>query len=328
MRPIFPEKLKKGDKVVVVAPSDSLSLIAKEIRDIAHQRLEDLGLEVVFGEHVEEVDEFDSSCIESRVSDLHTAFLDKSVKGIFAVIGGYNCNQLLRYLDWGIIQNNPKVFVGYSDTTTLQNAMYTKTGLVTYSGPAYSSFGEKEYFDYTLEYFKKCIFEEKNFTILPSEQWSDDNWYKDQRHRTPVKNDGWLVINEGKAEGKIFGGNLCTFNLLQGSEYFPDISGSVLFLEDDAESKIGNFERDLQSVIHLPNFNKVKGIVIGRFQKKSEIKKDQLERVIKTKKELNSIPILANVDFGHTSPMMTFPVGGEISIEVSKEKSVLEITKH
>src|SRR3989344_513673 len=328
MKKIFPEKLKRGDKVMVVAPSNSLGLISEETRQIAGERFQEMGLELSFGKHIEELDDFDSSSIESRINDLHEAFLDKSVKGIFAVIGGFNCNQLLRYLDWNLIKSNPKIFVGYSDTTALQNAIYAKTGLVTYSGPAYSTFGQKLYFDYTLESFKECLFEDKKFDVLPSDSWSDDKWYLDQENRKLHKNDGWLVINEGQANGTILGANLCTFNLLQGTEYFPDISDAILFLEDDAESKLVIFDRDLQSLIHLPNLDKVKGVVIGRFQNASEVKTEQLIKVVKSKKELENVPILANVDFGHTSPIITFPIGGEVELVVREGNSKIKIVKH
>ncbi len=329
MKTILPKKLKVGDKVMVTAPSDSLSFFAKETRLIAYERFAKMELELSFAKNVEELDEFDSSSIESRVNDLHEAFSDESVKGVFAAYGGFNCNQLLRYLDWDLIKNNPKVFVGYSDTTALQNAIYAKTGIITYSGPTYSAFGQKLYFDYTLEYFKKCVFNDKEFNILPSKSWSDDSrWYLDQENRKLFKNDGWLVINAGVARGKILGANICTFNLLQGTEYFPSISNSILFLEDDDESKSVNFDRDLQSLIHLPNFNKVKGIVIGRFQNASEIKTEHLIKIIKSKKELSHMPVLANVDFGHTDPKITFPIGGEAQLDVSDKKSALKILKH
>lgn len=328
MKSVFPEKLKRGDKVVVIAPSDSMSFISKEVKHIADARFADMGLEMSFSKNANEVNEFDSSSIESRISDLHEAFLDKSVKGIIAAFGGLNSNQLLRYIDWDVIKNNPKVLIGYSDITVLQNAIYAKTGLVTYSGPLYSTFGQKLYFDYTLEYFKKCLFNEVEFDILPSESWADEGWLREQERRKLVKNDGWLVINEGAANGTILGGNICTFNLLQGTEYFPDISDSILFLEDDGDSKAVNFDRDLQSIIHLPNFNKVRGIVIGRFQNESDIKAEQLVKIIKSKRELDNIPVVANVDFGHTDPMATFPIGGEVTLVVSMEKSALIIIKH
>lgn len=328
MKTTFPEKLKRGDTVMVIAPSDSLRLISKEAKEIAGERFARMGLKLRFAEHAEELDAFDSASIESRVGDLREAFSDKSVRGIFTAFGGFNSNQLLRYIDWNIIRNNPKVFVGYSDATALHNAIYAKTGLVTYSGPAYSTFGQKLHFDYTLDYFKKCVFRKSSFSVSPSESWSDDRWHRDQKKRKLYKNDGWLAINAGGAKGNILGGNLCTFNLLQGTEYFPDISDSILFLEDDSESKIFNFDRDIQSLIHLPNFSKAKGIVIGRFQNASEVQTEHLIQVIKAKKELSRMPVLANVDFGHTDPMITFPVGGKAELIVSDKKLVLKMVAH
>ena len=113
MNQTYPEKLKPGDEVCVITPSRSLSLIGADAINIANKRFEDLGLKLVFGKHVKESDDFTSSSIESRVSDLHDAFSDKNVKGIITVIGGFNSNQLLRYIDWNLIRNNPKIFCGF-----------------------------------------------------------------------------------------------------------------------------------------------------------------------------------------------------------------------
>jgi muramoyltetrapeptide carboxypeptidase LdcA involved in peptidoglycan recycling len=326
MNTIIPSRLKQGDKIMIISPADSLFFLTPEMQSIAQNRFHNLGLELVFSKNVYEVDEFDSSSIESRVEDLHQAFLDTSIKGIFASYGGYNSNQLLRYIDWEIIRSNPKIFVGYSDITALQNAIFTKTGLITYSGPLYSNFSQKLYFEYTLDYIEKSLFHTEEYSVLPSKSWSDDNWYKNQDNRDLISNNGWLIINGGEAEGRILGGNLCTFNLLQGTEYFPDITNSILFLEDDSEASLGLFERDLQSLIHLPNFNTVKGIVIGRFQKESKVVDDLLIKVIKSKRELNTIPIIANVDFGHTDPKITFPIGGRANLIVNNSQSSLKLS--
>ena len=323
MKKIFPKKLQAGDEIRVIAPSSSAAIIAPDLREIANRRLSDLGFKISFGKNVEEINEFNSSSIKSRVSDLHKAFQDPKVKGVFAVIGGFNCNQLLRYIDWDIIKKNPKIFIGYSDTTALQNAIFAKTGLVTYSGPAWSTFGQKLHFDYTLEYFKKCLMSDGEFAIEPSENWTDDVWYKDQDKRELIKNDGWLIINKGEASGTLLGANLCTLNLLQGTEYFPNLKDSVLFLEDDEESKAVHFDRDLQSLIHQLSFKSVKGIVIGRFQKTSNVTKEKLVKIIKSKAELKNIPVIANVDFGHTSPIITFPIGGEVRMDTKKKSIVI-----
>ena len=124
--------------------------------------LEEEGFKVTFAEHVMNSfdDEYNCAKIEDRVKDLEEAFKDKNVKAILTVIGGYNSNQLLKYIDYDVIKENPKILCGYSDITALLDSIYAKTGLVTYYGPHYSSFGMKKGFEYTLEYFRKMFIEE------------------------------------------------------------------------------------------------------------------------------------------------------------------------
>ncbi|KKQ87859.1 MAG: muramoyltetrapeptide carboxypeptidase [Parcubacteria group bacterium GW2011_GWF2_38_8] len=328
MKKIFPTKLKIGDEIRIIAPARSMKIINAESQEIANRRLADLGFKVTFGKHINESDEFASSSIKSRVQDLHEAFLDPKVKAILTVIGGFNSNQLLKYIDWNIIKNNPKIFCGYSDITALNNTILEKTGLVSYYGPHYSSFGEKLYFDYTLDCFKKCLLSEEPFKLEASKEWSDDTWYKDQGNRNLIQNEGWVVLNSGKAQGTIIGGNLCTLNLLQGTEYFPSLDNAILFIEDDSESLAYTFDRDLQSLIHQSDFSKVKGIAIGRFQKESKILLDTLTKIIKSKKELDDILIVTNVDFGHTDPKVTFPIGGNVLMNIQDNNSTIKILEH
>lgn len=323
----MPVKLKSGDTIRVVAPSRSMGILSEATKSTTNANLSAMGLKITFGKHVAEMDDFLSSDIESRVEDLHEAFKDPTVQAIITVIGGFNCNQLLRYLDWGIIRANPKIFCGFSDITALNNAIYAKTGLVTYSGPHYSTFGQPNYLDYTIEFFKKCLFSDKPFEIQASDFWLDDKWWTGEK-RNAYDNNGWLVINEGEAAGTILGANLCTFNLLQGTEYFPDLKNSVLFIEDDEETNPVTFDRDLQSLIHQPGFTGVKGLVIGRFQKVSEMSPEKLIKIIKTKKELDYLPVIARVDFGHTEPKITFPIGGSVELTVGVDNSKILIKKH
>jgi len=332
MKTTIPNKLKPGDEVRIIAPSRSMAILSKEIREIADRRFTDLGLKLSFGKHIEEKDDFGSSKIESRVLDLHEAFYDKNVKAILTAIGGFNSNQLLKHLDWELIRKNPKIFCGYSDITILNNAILEKTGLVTYYGPHYSSFGQKLYFDYTLEYFKKCLMNDHAFAITPSISWFDDQWYKDQEKRHLIDNEGWEIINEGSANGIIIGGNLGTFNLLQGTEFFPKPDGnSILFLEDDemaGEFSDVEFDRNLQSIINLPKSDSIQGVVIGRFQKASKMSVDKISKIIKSKAELKNLPVIANVNFGHTDPKITFPIGGEVNLLAKDGKVKLELIKH
>lgn len=327
MKKIYPEKLKRGDNIAVIAPSRSMSLLSDNTIEIANKRLEDMGLNVFFGQHVKEIDEFASSSVKNRISDLHWAFSDKSIKGILTVLGGFNSNQLLKYIDWNLIKNNPKIFCGYSDITALQNSIYAKTGLVTYSGPHYSSFGQLSNFEYTLEYFNKCLFFEEDFEVEPSAYWSDDAWYLNQQDCNLIKNEGYYTINEGEVSGTIIGANLVTLRTLQGTEFFPSLKNSVLFLESDYEADPHHIDRDLQSLILDPNFKEVKGIAFGRHQK-NKISKDILYKIVKSKKELDNIPVIADLDFGHTSPMFTFPIGGAVYIEAVNANNKIVIMKH
>src|SRR5699024_2083738 len=155
---------------------------------------------------------------------------DKNVKAILTVIGGYNVNQILDYIDYDLIKENPKIICGFSDITALTNAIYAKAGMITYSGPHFSSFGMKKGFEYTEKYFKKMLMQSESIEIESSNEWSNDSWFKNQENRTFIKNVGMKIINEGEAEGKIIGGNLCTLNLLQGTEYMPDLEETILFI--------------------------------------------------------------------------------------------------
>ncbi|MCY9514613.1 S66 family peptidase [Paenibacillus apiarius] len=317
-------KLKRGDEIRVIAPSRSLSIISVPQRELAKSRLEQMGFTVTYAAHAEETDDFCSSAIESRVEDLHEAFRNPNVKAILTVIGGYNSNQLLRYLDYELIGRNPKLFCGYSDITALSNAMYAKAGLVTYSGAHFSTFGMELGIEYTAEHFLKIMTTNEIITVIPSEQWSDDAWYLDQERREFIPNEGWTIIQAGACEGTIIGGNLCTLNLLQGTEYMPELRGAVLFLEDDEMSSPETFDRDLQSLLHQPGAEEARGLVIGRFQKSSRMTLDLLKKIIAAKQELQGIPVIANVDFGHTSPQFTFPIGGYAKLDANREVPLLQ----
>ncbi len=324
------EKLKPGDEVRVIAPSRSMAMLGDDCKEIATKRLEDLGLKVTFGKHVLESDpDYIATDAKSRAEDLNEAFADKNVKAILTVIGGFNSNQIIRYIDFENIKNNPKIFCGFSDITVLSNSIYAKTGLVTYSGPHYSSFGMKKGFmEYEMEYFKKMFFDDNEIEVKSSEEWSDDPWFIDQENREFIKNDGMFIINEGKAEGKIVGGNLCTLNLIQGTEYMPSIEDSILFIEDDEMAGklfLVEFDRNLISLIMQPGFDKVRGIVIGRSQKSCNMTKEKWFKLIKSKPELENIPVIAGADFGHTTPIITFPVGGEAKLVAKDGKIELKI---
>ena len=311
---MLPNRLSPGDEIRVIAPSTSMALIKGKQVEIATQRLNQLGFTVTFGKHVDDHDEFFTTSIEQRIEDLHDAFKDPNVKGILTALGGYHANQLLTQIDYKLIKSNPKVFCGYSDITALSAAIYKKTGLITYSGPFFSTFGVKYGLDYTIQSFLEAVTNDAPYEVSPSDTWSDDKWYLDQEERTFVKQDNYMVIHEGQAEGTLIGGNLSTLHLLQGTEYMPSLKDSILFIEEDDEAHIHSFDRVLQSLLQLPDAKGIKGILIGRFQKDSNVTETAIKRVIETKKELKHIPVIANINFGHVQPLATIPMGAQASI--------------
>lgn len=308
----IPEKLKREDEIRIIAPSRSASILSEEGVQIAKQQLENLGFIVSFGKHVFDKDLQNSTSIQQRVEDLHDAFADKNVKGILTVIGGFNSNELLPYIDYELIKNNPKVFCGYSDITAIGTAISTQSGLVTYSGPHFSSFQMKKAQEYQTQFFMQCLMQNEPFELKPSEQWSDDAWYLDQENRIFEKT-VWKTYNAGVASGKLWGGNVCTLNLLQGTTYMPNIENAIVFVEDDEMTIPETFARDLTSL--LQNAQSIKALVIGRFQRASKISEEQLLFILDKHPILKKIPVLYDVDFGHTQPMFTFPIGGEVQID-------------
>ncbi|QAS51750.1 S66 family peptidase [Halobacillus litoralis] len=325
---MYPAKLKKGDEIRVISPSKSLAIIAADQKQLGMERLESLGFKVTFSKYADEDASSLSNPITHRIADLHEAFRDSKVKAILTTIGGFDSNQLLKHIDYRLIQDNPKIFCGFSDITALSNSIYSKTGLITFSGPHFSSFGMEKGIDYTFDYFAKMVTRSTPITIQPAEYWSDDRWYLDQENRTFHSNEGPRIINEGEAQGTIIGGNLCTLNLLQGTQYMPDLENTILFLEDDELSNPPTFDRDLQSLIHQQGFDKVKAIIIGRFQNASEFHPDVLKGIIHSKKELDHIPVISDANFGHTTPRFTFPIGGMAKVAAENGEATIEILEH
>ena len=319
---IAPPRLRRGDAVRVVAPALSRSFLEHDHSRLIERRFDEMGLVLTFGDHVDERDEFDSSSIRSRVADLHAAFADPGVAAVMSVIGGMNSNELLPHLDWALISDNPKVFCGYSDITALQNAMLAKVGLVTYSGPHWSTFGMREHFEPTGEWFASAVFDDGPIELLPSEFWTDDLWFADQDTRTLRANEGWWALREGEGSGRLVGGNLCTLNLLQGTEFMPTLDGAMLLVEDDAASDVRTFARDLTSLLQLPDADGIAGLVFGRFQVASGMTRADLDEIVSRQQALRGVPALANVDYGHTNPLATLPLGGSAQLTVEAHCSL------
>ncbi len=303
-----------------MAPARSRTLVLEHDQTaLIERRFTALGLRVTYGDHVDEMDDFHSSSIASRVADLHAAFADPTVRGILTVIGGFNSNELLPLLDWELIARNPKVLCGYSDITALQNAILARSGLITYTGPHWSSFGMRDHFEQTLTWFRQAVLSDDAYEVEPASHWTDDAWFLDQDHRTVEPSPGWWPLHPGTAAGQLVGGNLCTFNLLQGGPFRPSLAGAVVLVEDDELTNPVEFARDLTSLLQLPDAAELAALLIGRFQRASGIDQPVLQQIIERQPVLAGVPVLANIDVGHTNPLATLPIGGQVEVHSGNE---------
>ena len=309
---MIPNKLKQGDEIRIIAPSGSFSRVRTDIAESALGLLRERGFAVTFSRNCREIDGVGSSSVRSRVDDLHEAFADKNVKAVMACIGGFNVNQILPYIDYELIKANPKILCGYSDITALLNAVYAKTGLVTYHAPHLAGLGFPNEREYTLKCFADCLMNDSPFEISPSETAGS-----------------YTVIREGECEGEIIGGNLCTLNLLQGTPFMPDIRNKVLFIEDDnimGDYFVYEFDRNLQSLLQLDGADTIKGIVFGRFEESCKMTIDTV-KAMTADKIASDIPIIFGADFGHVFPMLSFPIGGKASLSAKGRDVNIRITE-
>ncbi len=309
------KKLKKGDHIRVISPSLSIQAIGGFNANVsAKEKLEELGFDVSFSSNYFEHDLFDSASIASRVEDLHEAFLDPSIDAVLATIGGFNCNELLPYLNYDLIAQNPKIFCGYSDTTALLNAIYAKTGMETYMGPSYSSFKMEAGQNYQTESWLKAITQDK-YEVTPSSEWSSDAWYLPDapRHFMPTE---WKVYKAGSASGTIIGGNLSTFGLLRGTPYAPQEENYILFMEEAEEDDYIEFARHLAALLQAyPN---PQAVIIGRFPKECEMTEEILLAILDKHPLLKTIPVLYDVDFAHTQPLFTITIGAQATLDTNE----------
>ena len=330
LKKILPPRLDKSKLIGIIAPADPVSGVCSEdsIKQ-GYEYLKSKGFSVVEGRSVKLLTQKHTAGEASlRVQDIHDFLRRKDVGCIMAFWGGFNTNQLIDKLDYELIKANPKIFIGYSDVTALTTAITTKTGLITFSGPGVISFAKPQPFEYTWNYFENmCINPRESLEIKASENYADDLFFlrEDSDHRIIKKNDGIKVFNHGKAEGEILVGNLQTILLLNGTEYLPDLTGMILFVEEDETSTPAHLDRFIYQCKQLGWFTKIKGLVFGRFTEQSNFSpEDSLEDILKEHLSDAKFPILYNVDFGHSDPLVTIPNGGVAVIDTKENKIIFK----
>lgn len=318
----FPEPLKQGDKVFLVCTS---SPILEEDIEKCKEVVKKLGFEPVLGESLfENIGGYMAGMPEIRVKDLHRAFSDNEVKGIFCVKGGFSASQLLDKLDYELIRNNPKVFVGYSDVTNLNIVFNQKCNLGTFHGPMVKSNMFSDFNDFTKKSFLDVLDKKKG------ERWKFKNPMDEE---SGVEKEISLLYKKNfenkKISGEIIGGNLSIIVTTLGTDYEIDTKGKILFIEE-IEEEISRIDRMMTHLKYAGKFEDCNGVLFGNFSgcentygKNYELM-DFLQGFFKDYEK----PVIYGLESGHEKPdLVTIPLGVKCSVEIRKDETEIYFEK-
>ncbi|WP_044618210.1 S66 family peptidase [Gynuella sunshinyii] len=331
-----PKALQKGNTIAVLSPSWGGPSLFPHIYQQGLSNIRALGFNVV---------EFPTATTDAttlyldpklRARDINDAFANTSVDGIISTIGGEDSVRILPYIDTDIVRNNPKFFMGYSDTTTL-TSYFNQLGLVSFNGPAVmagfsqlNAFSEayRNYLTGVLfnspEAWEMPVFEEYH-TGYPS--WSDvANTGKVKE--AEINHGPRFLQGSGVCSGRLFGGCVEVLEMMKGTRFWPDEdfwNGKVLFLETSEDKPpVGQIRHWLRNYGMLGVFERINGVLVGRPNSYSDAEKDALDEtltmVISREFGRSDLPVVSRLDFGHTDPQLVMPLGIECQIDCDRRQ--------
>ena len=288
-----PKRLKPGDTVALTAPAGIL--YDESEFDRMKKDLESLGFNVVFGEFVRERYGYFAGRDHQRALDLNRFFADPQIDGIVSVRGGWGCSRILPYLDFERIRQNPKVYCGFSDNTTLHLAFLAYSGLISFHGPN----GASEWNEFTKQSFRDVVMDGLEAEYVSSSRVD--------------------TLYSGSAEGRLTGGNLSILVTSLGTPYAPDPEGAILFVEDIGEEPY-KVDRMLTHLARAGFLDNISGFVFGQC---TDCKPDNsrgftMKEVIKHHILPLEIPAVAGMDIGHDDNNFTIPVGVKASLDADR----------
>lgn len=275
-----PPRLRRGDTVSVIAPAGPVN---PEEMQPGLARLESMGYRLLLAPHLYERKDYLAGDDQVRLDDLHAAFLNPDVRAVICARGGYGTLRLLPRIRFAAVRRNPKILVGYSDITSLLLAVHKKTGLVTFHGPM----------------IRECS--KKGSANL-------EGMIRRISFKGPSRVDltGADVLKEGRAEGRLIGGNLSLLSRLVGTRYLPDPKGAILFVEDLGE-QLYRIDRMLTHLKLCGFLGKLSGIVAGRFEDCGD--PSRIGELLQEAVSDLPIPVVSRAPFGHGDENETMPIG-------------------
>lgn len=337
-------KLKKGDKVAILSPSFAAPGKWPWVYELGCQRLKDIfGLEPVEFPTTKKI----GASGEERAKDLIDAFESKEIKAVIASLGGDDQITYIKNLPKEPFIKNSKPFFGYSDNTHFINFLWLCGIPSFYGGSLYTEFAmQKEMDEFTIEYLKHAFFDDGIFELKSSPifndiglNWNDQNTLNQKRRYQ--ENDGWYWDGTDSGQGITWGGCVESVDeLFRHGVNIPsleDFKNIVLFLETSEEIPGHDyFRRVLRAFGERGILQNIQGLLIGRpkaweFNKQNSdeekeiYKKGQREMVLEIVRKYNqNIPIIQNLDFGHTSPQICLPTGKKIVVDTNNSLMKIE----
>ncbi|WP_346044282.1 LD-carboxypeptidase [Paraclostridium tenue] len=306
---IYPKKLNKGDTIGIIAPSSPYRPLCKESLnyelDNIKKTIENFGYKVKMGNTCYlSYKGYLAGTDEDRVKDIETMFEDKNIDAILCLKGGYGTPRILDKINYDIIKNNPKIFIGYSDITALHIAFNQICNLVTFHGIMAATVSNWDEFTYNS--FMDIVNSKESLELKNPE---DEELY---------------TLVKGSANGIIIGGNLSLIASTIGTSYEIDVKNKILFIEEIGES-IYKIDRMLTQLELSGKFNDCKGIIFGDFEdcNKERVEDYDLYDLLLNKIKKYNKPCVYNLQSGHCKPMISMPLGVNCNLDATNKKIIL-----
>lgn len=342
---IKPKALQPGDTVAVITLSAGLAGAYPHRYEAGKRQLQqEFGLTVVETKHALKDPDWIARHPEARAEDLMEAFADDRIKGIFTIIGGDDSVRILPFLDLSVIKHNPKIFLGFSDTTVSHFACF-KAGLTSFYGPTImAGFAENGgMFPYMVQSVRRTLFSSEPVGIVEPNRdgWTDErlDWAEPRNQHVKRKRNpptGWRFLQgSGVVRGKLIGGCLDALEFLKGTEFWPapdQWQGAVFFIETSEEApEPVMVKRWLRNYGTQGILQQLSAMIVGRpggsIPEADFVKYDEaILEVVTEELGLDSLPVVTNMDFGHTDPMFVIPYG--VEAEIDCERQTFAITEN
>ncbi len=335
-----PKRLEAGDTIAAISLSDGAAGLFPHVYETAKKNLEQLfGLKVISTPHALKDPNWIYKNPKARAEDLHWALENPEVKGIISNIGGYESVRILPYINHDLIRKFPKIFMGFSDST-IQLMSHLNAGVVSFQGPSMmAGIATLMAYPYMQESVRQTLFEGYTGLLKAAPFWNETNldWadsdYAAKAH-LPLnvrQGEGWLWLQgNSRTEGHLIGGCIEVLEMLKGTQWWPKpemFKNAVLYLETSNDvPPPANVEYWLRNYASQGILNDISALFIARARDYTPEMKEQLHQsVLKVLAEVGreDLPVVGNIDIGHTMPMMVISNGCKVSVDANKKEIIL-----